>query len=214
MAIVQNPLINRTSGPVGNSIFSKWKRKNTLRSKPINPYPLPSPAQVAARTKFKNCSETFMQLSDYFPYFFPLASNNMSVVNFFVKQNLNLFTPDANIIYESSVPDLVICTGKLPAAYRPVWSFSPQGTITVSASYPLFSESEIDDCKQVVIIFNFTQKKFYAFLSLDSNLMEITIENPPFAVNDSLFVFTFFSNFNLKKSSNSLFITNIIYQKN
>ena len=34
MAIVQNTLIGRSSGRVGNAVFTQWKGKNVLKQKP------------------------------------------------------------------------------------------------------------------------------------------------------------------------------------
>ena len=51
MAIVQNPLIGRASGSVGNIVFQTQYGQNTIRSKPIFVTPNNTPARMLWRSK-------------------------------------------------------------------------------------------------------------------------------------------------------------------
>lgn len=53
MAIVQNPIIGRASGSVGNVVFQTQYGKNTLRSKPIFVKPNDTPLRILWRSKMK-----------------------------------------------------------------------------------------------------------------------------------------------------------------
>jgi hypothetical protein len=48
-AVVQNPIIGRAFGKLANTVFSKWKNLNTLRSKPVQVANPDTPAQQMRR---------------------------------------------------------------------------------------------------------------------------------------------------------------------
>lgn len=52
MAEVQNPIIGRSKNKFANAIFSTWKGKNILRSKPLTVANPQTEAQMAQRAKF------------------------------------------------------------------------------------------------------------------------------------------------------------------
>lgn len=53
MAITQNPITGRMYGTIGNAVASKWKGKNTLRSKALSVANPQTDAQMKQRAKFK-----------------------------------------------------------------------------------------------------------------------------------------------------------------
>lgn len=53
MAITQNPITGRMYGTLGNAVASKWKGKNTLRSKALSVANPQTDAQMKQRAKFK-----------------------------------------------------------------------------------------------------------------------------------------------------------------
>lgn len=114
MAIVQNPLISRASGSVGNSIFSKWKNKNTLRSKSINPYPAASPAQLVNQQKMKDLINLYSLLKPYRTLFYSKKNSKYSYLSFLVKQNMMAFVGDVNVVESHLVPSMSFSATILP----------------------------------------------------------------------------------------------------
>jgi hypothetical protein len=53
MAIVENPIIGKASGSVGNIVFSTWKEKNVIRTKPFTCRNPKTPDQVSNRQRCK-----------------------------------------------------------------------------------------------------------------------------------------------------------------
>lgn len=52
MAITQNPIVGRMHGTLGNAVASKWKGRNTLRSKALTVANPQTDAQMKQRSKF------------------------------------------------------------------------------------------------------------------------------------------------------------------
>lgn len=52
MALVQNTLIGKASGSVGNATFAGWKGLQVLKSKSTNSYSNPTPVQLENNSKF------------------------------------------------------------------------------------------------------------------------------------------------------------------
>lgn len=204
MAIVQNPLINRASGSVGNSTFSKWKNKNTLRSKSINPYPAPSSPQVAARAIFKNCSEFFLQLKDFFPYLFLSKKGNLSALNSFVRRNRNLFTPDANIITDVSAFKLCFSSGSL-APGNELTSTVDNLNVVHLQLFNVFYYGDLDNFVCLVgIVLDLDTKKLYASRSYFGDVWVVRVQLEPSCSGHRLIPFACVSAPSRKLSSLSI----------
>jgi hypothetical protein len=88
MAIVQNPIVGRSSGKFGNAIFSKNYTKNVLRSKPIEVVDAGSDAQLAQR---HNMSVVVAFVSDLLAFIragFRGYTTNMSAFALAIAANL------------------------------------------------------------------------------------------------------------------------------
>lgn len=59
MAIVQNPLIGRSSQSFGNAVFKKWKDKNVIATKPLSGKKEPTEKQLLQQQKFKNAIDFY-----------------------------------------------------------------------------------------------------------------------------------------------------------
>lgn len=204
MAVVQNPIINRASGSVGNSVFSKWKKKNTLRSKSINPYPEPSSPQVAARAIFKNCTSTILQIRDMFQYSSAGKASRLSYLNWFVKQNRPFFTADSNIIDVANVSSLKFSTGKL---FYPAFMYSNPNadhSVIITCSHMLTLDVFPNPSYLIGILFDFNAKLMYCQVSDINSVQSVTVQLPSSSSGHLIFPFCFNSSGINKESGISI----------
>lgn len=94
MAIVQNTLIGRAKGSVGNATFSQWKGRNILKQKPsvvANPR---SAQQQSNRSRFVALMQMALLLRPVIAMGFKEYASQMSWMNKFMSTNTNsgLFT--------------------------------------------------------------------------------------------------------------------------
>lgn len=89
MAIVQNTLIGRAKGSVGNATFSQWKGLNILKQKPsivANPR---SAQQQSNRSRFVALMQMALLLRPVIAIGFKEYANRMSWMNKFMSTNTN-----------------------------------------------------------------------------------------------------------------------------
>lgn len=153
MAIVQNPLIARTSGSVGNSVFSKWKRKNTLRSKSINPYPAPSPSQQLNRDIFAAAIVMANQIKPYFTYFYRGKSLKKSVYNIILSNIISCFDPLTLKLDTQKISKIILSAGTLPASSS--WQLQDAfDQFYCWASVPPIERTPDDDVFSVCVLYS------------------------------------------------------------
>lgn len=210
MAIVQNPLINRASGAVGNSVFSKWKNRNVLKSKSINPYPSPTPAQVAARAIFKNCIDFQLPIKPYWPYICKSKQIKLSPSNFFVKQNRNLFTAGTDIILLDNIKYLNFCYGNLPCLSLEYVTFNSSLDYTISTNLPYFSDYSLLPSRSVFYVVDSFTKELFVFYFEGTGCNSVNIVLPASCLSHLCFFFCSFYNDTYKISSISTFLTSLI----
>lgn len=63
MATVQNPIVGRASGSLGNTVFLKYNDKNVIKSKPLEVKPSNTPAQANQRALLKKVAGLVRDLS-------------------------------------------------------------------------------------------------------------------------------------------------------
>lgn len=209
MAIVQNPLINRASGAVGNSVFSKWKDRNVLKSKSINPYPSPSPAQVAARAIFKNCIDFQLPIKPYWPYICKSKKNQLSPCNFFVKQNRNLFTAGTDIILVPSIVKLNFSYGVNPTMRFNSLSFNYSLSYAIYFDLPFVSNDDLFPDSLLIYCVDSYTKLLHVFLSDGPSFDMFSFDLPPSCLGHVCYFFASFHNSVLKSSSISIFCTSL-----
>lgn len=160
MAVVQNPIINRASGSVGNSVFSKWKNKNTLRSKSINPYPEPSPAQLIVRSKFSAASRYASMLSNSYSFIFRSKSIALSPRNRLIRNLLAKIDNSDFKLPLASLQSLVLSTGSITP---PVTSYidSDATSFYLDFQAPDFTNYRINSLSGLLIIYRSDLDFFY-----------------------------------------------------
>lgn len=120
MAIVQNPLINRASGSVGTTIFSKYKDKNVIRAKNVFPMPPPSAAQIAQRKKFSDASLVYQLLANFMKTHPIRLPKHLTYLPYFMKNNLKCFSGDSDVVNLTLLQNLKLCRGNFTNYTSPV----------------------------------------------------------------------------------------------
>jgi len=96
MARVQNTLIGRASGSVGNVVFYTYRLINVIRSRPENVFNPNTPNQQTVRSKFGYIVELYRLLKPLIVHGLKNRNRKMTAFNFFQKVNgSKLFSANA-----------------------------------------------------------------------------------------------------------------------
>lgn len=87
MAITQNPITGRMHGTLGNAVASKWKGRNTLRSKALTVANPQTDAQMKQRAKFKILTTLGKMLSNVIRTGFKETAVSVTQFNRFIAIN-------------------------------------------------------------------------------------------------------------------------------
>jgi hypothetical protein len=88
MSVVQNTLIGRARNKIGGTVFSTWKGKNVLKSKPLTVANPQTDAQVAQRSKMTQLVQYFRFMLSYIRQSFVEVSAGSTEWASFMKYNL------------------------------------------------------------------------------------------------------------------------------
>lgn len=88
MAVVQNTLIGKTRGSVGNATFTTWKGLNVLKSKAVTVANPRSLGQVSQRAKLTLIVMVYREISSVIKRGFKSGAVNQSEYNAFTSQNI------------------------------------------------------------------------------------------------------------------------------
>lgn len=147
MAIIQNPLIGRSKGKMGNAIFTKMYEKNVLRSKPIEVHNPRTDKQMKQRGLFKATTSLASQLLCVIRDGYSEVKN-MSGYNAFTKDNLGKSVVRENEDIVINWEDLVIAKGTA-VPLRSVET-SEVGETGLKITWP-FEEGSCDGSKDDII---------------------------------------------------------------
>jgi hypothetical protein len=114
MSVVQNPIVGRSSGKFSNAIFSKWKNKNTLRSKPLVVNQPNTPAQLTQRAVFKAAVSYTRQLLTFLRLSLKSVSSSMSEFNYFLKKLIPAIDRTTFVLNPALMEELQFSSGVLP----------------------------------------------------------------------------------------------------
>lgn len=162
MAIVQNPIIGRASGSVGESTLQKWRRLNVLRSKPSVQYNPNTPAQIANRKRFGGCSDFYINSQDVLAPIFRRLAGDVSGFNTYVRDSLYLWDLGSSLMNIEKASGLFLGKGDF-AEYQDFQFVSAVGSLWefdynlywpyVNHSYGLFT---------AVVAYNFDTGESFA----------------------------------------------------
>lgn len=137
MSVVQNPIVGRSSGKFSNAIFSKWKSKNTLRSKPLVVNQPNTNEQIVQRTKFSYAVLYARTILFYIRLSFASLSQSMSEFNMWIKKNIAYVDEATGQFHAANMADLTFSSGPLPGftGLNTVQTVGHGLTVTWSPSY-------------------------------------------------------------------------------
>jgi hypothetical protein len=211
MAIVQNPIVSRASGRVGTSVFSKWKKKNTIKSISINPYPAPTPAQASQRSKFMYFTNFFTSIKQLLPLLFTSSKGRMSPYNMCMRSNISLFTDDGSLVLEPDVHSLIFSKGSLPAPYDLLYTIGGFEGLNISFSIEIYQDISTLNIKSYLFIYDFSTHTLRAYPNGAAPYMQFIIPTSEFIAGNRYFVFYSYYSEIAKLSSDSLFCCTFIY---
>jgi hypothetical protein len=87
MALVQNVLIGKANGSVGNATFTQWKGKNVLKAKAVNSYSDPTQEQLNNNSKFAVLTAFARIILSYIQLGFKAMAVGKSEYNAFTQEN-------------------------------------------------------------------------------------------------------------------------------
>lgn len=204
MAVIQNPLIGRSKGKMGNAIFTKMYEKNVLRSKPIEVHNPRTAKQMKQRGLFKATTSLASQLLCVIRDGYSEVKN-MSGYNAFTKDNLGKSVIRENEDIVINWEDLVIAKGTA-GAVRSVES-TPAGENGLKITWSFeegLCDGSGDDIVNVIAI-----EKETGNVGLISNTAiredkEVTITLPGAIADYAIYLYV--AEEATKKRSNSVFV--------
>ena len=114
MAITQNPIVGRMHGTLGNAVASKWKGRNTLRSKALTVANPQTDAQMKQRSKFDIVLGFARIFSVVIRVGFKEVATTISEYNAFMSENmLNDFLGYVSNAWVADHSKLVLAKGSL-----------------------------------------------------------------------------------------------------
>ena len=97
MAVVQNTLIGRGRGSVGNVTFTTWKGKNVIKGKAVNAYTDPTAGQIKNNNRFGLLVAFSRFLKAFYKAGFATVATTMSEYNKFIQlNNPEIFDTDSD----------------------------------------------------------------------------------------------------------------------
>jgi hypothetical protein len=139
MAIVENPVIGKASGSVGNTVLSHCWGKNVWKTKPFNPKNPKTPAQQFNRGRFKKLGDLVKPMLKYINPAYAGSVPNMAPVNRVMSiNNPHCFVADTDEIDPSK---FVLCENDGSFAGNVVLTSTVADSITATFD----SNAQIDD---------------------------------------------------------------------
>lgn len=127
MAVVQNPIVGKASGSVGNITFAGWKGKNIMKTKAENSYSNPTQSQLNNNEKFAVMIAFYRTISSIVLSGFKAMAIGKSEYNAFMQEN-----PYSDVV-EGTPGAYLVSTELLKVAKGPEL-ISALGTVEKAAS--------------------------------------------------------------------------------
>jgi hypothetical protein len=175
MAISQNPLTGRTKGAFANAVFSKWKGRNTVRSKALEVHNPRTDAQMRQRSKFAFVLAIAQTMGAVIRVGFNEVAQTISEFNAFMKENLSNGSVHWSGTEWVLVPsELVFSKGSLdPTAVTSVASVNANPHVIISYSSSATGNQSTTD--QVVCSLGNGVKKGTAIATADRASGSVTV---------------------------------------
>ena len=136
MSIVQNVLIGRSKNKIGNAVFTTWKGKNVLKSKPLTVENPRTDAQLMRRDAMSKIVSFYRSIAGIVFLGWKQLAIGKSEYNAFVSYNLlNAFDYSTPPTATLNMEDVLISKGTIAPA--PVSAITAtNGTATVTVTWP------------------------------------------------------------------------------
>ena len=136
MAIIQNPIVGRMHGTLGNAVASKWKGRNTLRSKALTVANPQTDAQMKQRSKFDIVLGFARIFGATIRVGFKEVATTISEYNAFMSENmLNDFLAYVSNAWVADPSKMVVAKGSLDTTdYTAITANASANTVTLSWS--------------------------------------------------------------------------------
>ena len=213
MARVQNTLIGRASGAVGQVVFLTWKRLNVTRAKPIdvaNPDTLPQQEQ---RNRFIILRRFFDNNQIAINTGLSLYAKKLIPVNVFFKQNIktafiNPFPPVQQLVFSKLIIAKGIIT-PIPISFITAFSITTFAKITWSPEIIGKEMTFSDDAH--AIMWNETTDTYFYLSGVKRANEELTVNlSTTFSINDVIHAWLFFVSADGRKVSDSTYLSKIV----
>jgi hypothetical protein len=210
MATVQNPITGRSKGKFANAIFSKWKGRNTLRSKPLEVANPQSPAQVQQRDSFA-ASMAFARAIAAIVYVgFAQFKDTISEFNAFMKYAYEGWVDKTGPApaFAFDWPNLIVSKGPIASvAISSITSADASANIVVNYPSTILGSGQSLSDLAYVVAYNETQDMVgYVAGTNDRQDGSTTVTmSSPNSAGDVLYCYLFF------KSIDSLDVSDSIY---
>ena len=204
MAIIQNPLIGRSKGKMGNAIFTKMYEKNVLRSKPIEVHNPRTAKQMKQRGLFKATTSLASQLLCVIRDGYSEVKN-MSGYNAFTKDNLGKSVIRENEDIVIKYEDLVIAKGTAAPLRSIETTASGANGLTITWSYEeALCDGSGDDTVNVIVINRDTGNVELINNTATREDEEVTIATTEAIAGYAIYIYA--ASEDTKKRSNSIFV--------
>lgn len=136
MAITQNPIVGRMHGTLGNAVASKWKGRNTLRSKALTVANPQTDAQMKQRSKFDIVLGFARIFGAIIRVGFKEVATTISEYNAFMSENmLNDFLAYVSNAWVADPSKMIVAKGSLDTTdYTAITANASANTVTLSWS--------------------------------------------------------------------------------
>lgn len=203
----QNPIVGRSTGKLANTIFSKWKQNNVVRSKPLEVANPRTEAQQIQRSKFAFLLVIAQSLGMSLRAGFREVGTKMTEFNKFMSTNLNSQVIQGHSPnWQLSYPDLKLSMGSLDPTSAPTGSASAaSGMIDIGYETSVNGNQSGGDKAYAVVILPDSVAFSNAVKTRVDGSIGIDAQGE-FEAGDKLHVYLFFTSPDGRKVSNSEYV--------
>lgn len=203
----QNPIVGRSTGKLANTIFSKWKQNNVVRSKPLEVANPRTEAQQIQRSKFAFLLVIAQSLGMSLRAGFREVATKMTEFNKFMSTNLNSQVIQGHSPnWQLSYPDLKLSMGSLDPTSAPTGSASAaSGMIDIGYETSVNGNQSGGDKAYAVVILPDSVAFSNAVKTRVDGSIGIDAQGE-FEAGDKLHVYLFFTSPDGRKVSNSEYV--------
>lgn len=211
MAITQNPITGRMYGTLGNAVASKWKGKNTLRSKALSVANPQTDAQMKQRAKFAILTSLAKILSNVIRTGFKETAVSVTQFNKFMSINSGNGYLEWDTDHWLAVPSkLELSDGSLDSTHiSSVTGTNGGSTLTVNFPTAVDGNKSANDKVYCVIDGNGNGGANIATINRSTGSAVITMHGAV-ATGEKYNVYLFFNSADGRKQSNTAYFEKTI----